>query len=410
MLYTLSYASGPWTNSSPILRQGLGARPLGMGESFVGLADDISTLQFNPAGLSNIISKEVGATYFKGLSDTGYGNIAYAQPVENNNYLGASITTLQGGEMEINWLDSTGLILEKTETRKAKQDYVITAGYARNFLAKDKLSLGLNIKLISSNLAEESKATAVAIDIGSLYRLLKDKLSIGLAIQNVGTSLKYTGGIASGTESDTLPLTVKLGTAYRFISNENRKLIGVIDINKYLYTDIKLNFGVEYGIREMIFFRTGYRIGYDLDSITLGFGIKHKNAQLDYGFGLMNDINDLHKVSFTLRFGVIEKEEPLTAKQYYQKGVLYYDVGEYSNAIVEFSNALGIDPNYMDARTQMRDASIKLINQLYKKGLDYLNEGKYKEAISQFEQVLESDPLHKESQQKLKEAEGKLKR
>jgi len=29
------YASGPWTNSAAILRQGTGARPLGMGEAFI---------------------------------------------------------------------------------------------------------------------------------------------------------------------------------------------------------------------------------------------------------------------------------------------------------------------------------------------------------------------------------------
>src|SRR3989339_1112789 len=103
ILYSLSYASGPWTRGNPILKQGLGARPLGMGEAFVGLADDINTLQFNPAGLSNILNKEIGAMYFKGLSDTGYGNIAYAQPVKIIGNIGGAKKTLKGGKIEKKW-------------------------------------------------------------------------------------------------------------------------------------------------------------------------------------------------------------------------------------------------------------------------------------------------------------------
>ena len=38
---------------------GVGARPLGMGGTFAGIADDASTSYWNPAGMSNIQGVEV---------------------------------------------------------------------------------------------------------------------------------------------------------------------------------------------------------------------------------------------------------------------------------------------------------------------------------------------------------------
>lgn len=399
------YASGPWTSGGSTLKQYLGARPLGMGEAFVGLADDINTLQFNPAGLSNIPRREIGAMYLKGLMDTNYGNFAYAQPIEETGYIGGSLMTLQGGDIEINWWDGTSVT---TEERKAKQDYIFTLGYARDFLSGRELSAGANLKIIKSELAEESQANSFAFDMGWLYRLMDAKLSLGLSVQNIGKSMKYKGGIATGEESDSLPLAVKFGIAYKIISDDIGRLTGVVDISKYRYTDIQTNAGLEYWVKEMIALRTGYKMGYDLASVTAGIGFKYKDYQFDYGFGLMDKINHVHKGSFTLRFGKLSPRQISGTKQMYQRGLAYFDVEDYAQAILEFDKALKINPEHKEAEIKMYETHKRLIEQVYQQGLEYSDKGQYARAILQFNQVLEMDPSHSQAKTKIVEANEKL--
>jgi len=400
------YASGPWTSGGSTLKQYLGARPLGMGEAFVGLADDINTLQFNPAGLSNIPRREIGAMYLKGLMDTNYGNFAYAQPIGETGYICGSLMTLQGGDIEINWWDGTSVT---TNERKAKQDYIFTLGYTHDFFSGRELSLGANFKVIKSELAEESKGNTFAADIGGLYRLMDEKLSLGLSVQNIGKGMEYKGGIATGEESDPLPSAVKFGIAYKIVSGDISKLTGVVDINKYKYTDIQTNAGLEYWVKEMIALRTGYKMGYDLASVTAGMGFRYKDYQLDYGFGLMDKINHLHKVSFTLRFGNPSPKQISRAEQIYNKGLTYFDAAEYARSILEFNKTIKIAPNHENAQIKLRESYTKLIEQTYRQGVEYYGKSQYAKAVLLFNQVLELDPSHEEAQAKMIEANEMLK-
>ena len=50
------------TVSGLVLRQGVGARPFGMGEADVAVSDVINALFSNPAGLASIQKKELNTT------------------------------------------------------------------------------------------------------------------------------------------------------------------------------------------------------------------------------------------------------------------------------------------------------------------------------------------------------------
>ena len=397
------YAKGPWTSGGGTLKQGAGARPLGMGETFVGLSDDINAFQYNIAGLSNIPKREIGMMYLKGLVDTNYGNIAYAQPLGGRGYIGGSILTLQGGNIEINWWDGTNVT---TERRKAQQDYIFALGYAHDLLRERELSIGANLKVMRSYLVEKSVATSFAMDIGGLYRLFKDRLSLGLSIQNIGTEMKYTGELASGSAGDLLPFAIRFGIMYNIVSDGSNKLTGVVDLNKYRYTKAQGNIGIEYWLKDTLAIRTGYKIGYDLDSVTAGIGFKFKDYQLDYGFGLVDKIDNLHKVSFILRFGGPSSKQKDKAEGKYQEGVRYYEAKEYAFATVKFNEALEINSNHRESQIKI----CKVVEQIYQQGLEYYNKGEYIRAISEFIKVLELNPMHKEVRTKIVEANEKLKK
>jgi len=58
-IFNLSFAGGAGTSGAIVLKQTVGARPLGMGEAFVA-----GVLHWNPAGLSQIRKHEISAIYF----------------------------------------------------------------------------------------------------------------------------------------------------------------------------------------------------------------------------------------------------------------------------------------------------------------------------------------------------------
>ncbi|MBU0567282.1 hypothetical protein KJ693_09645 [bacterium] len=53
----------PGATGASFLKIGVGARALGMGGAFVGLADDASALYWNPAGTSQLNQKELFFAY-----------------------------------------------------------------------------------------------------------------------------------------------------------------------------------------------------------------------------------------------------------------------------------------------------------------------------------------------------------
>ncbi len=63
---------------------------------------------------------------------------------------------------------------------------------------------------------------------------------------------------------------------------------------------------------------------------------------------------------------------------YYNRGVTYYESGDYDNAIVEFSKAIGINLRYSDA--------------YYMRGNAYYKRGQYDQAISDYTKAIEINP------------------
>ena len=154
-------ADSAGTSGGIILRFPVGARAIGMAEAFTGLADDVSSIYWNPAGLCNLNKREFMASCLEGVMDVRHSFLGYAQKT-GWGYMGAAVSILQAGEATIYEMDGT------TREVKAGQDYALTFSYARPL--RDELSLGASLKLLSSKLAEEESATSFCIDLGAFYR------------------------------------------------------------------------------------------------------------------------------------------------------------------------------------------------------------------------------------------------
>ena len=281
------WAKGVATSGAITLQHPLGARACGLAEAYTAVEGEINVLHYNPAGLISLPGRQASFSYQRGLADDNFCSLLYAQPTRLGVFAGAfSYYTV--GDIELIDLDGNEW------TVKAKQDYVIVAGFASEFL--EKCPMGINLKVISSRVVEAESATAFAVDFGALYHPPLEGLAIGLAIQNFGTKLKFI------EEGDPLPLTIRLGSAYRR-SFGNQQIMLSVDF-PYLIYEQKINpaIGFEYNWRKMIQGRVGYKFNSDDTGLVFGLGFSYQKYIIDYAFGLANKLENLHRISLGVRF------------------------------------------------------------------------------------------------------------
>ncbi|MBI4345699.1 MAG: PorV/PorQ family protein [Elusimicrobia bacterium] len=311
--------------SAPVLQIPVGARAASLGTAFSAVADDVSTLYYNPAGLTSLHSREAsmmflngtdlqttqffaGATplpFFTGLSGSGFATI------------GASFLNTSNGDVVINSLNADGTSAGSREVG-AGGDSVLTFGYAERvadtpFETKDSTLhfdhyFGAAGKFVRSTLADSYSAQTWAGDLGYLGRAPELGVSLGASIANLGGSLRYI------EDNDPLPLAMRLGAAYQFRMPENHFLQWSTD-GQYEYHERLwfISTGVEYKAFKHAALRFGYQLHKELAGLSFGFGLRWRNWGLDYGWNMQDAFGDAHRFSFTFRFGqlaVREREKP----------------------------------------------------------------------------------------------------
>ncbi|MDD3626180.1 MAG: PorV/PorQ family protein [bacterium] len=281
------------TTGAAFLKIDIGARPAGLGDCFVGIADDYNAIQWNPAGLSFIEKGQVAFIRTNWLADTSFNAVSFAYPF-NFGTLGFNWTSLNYGSIDgyDNYGNPTGSF---TPT-----DTAITLSYSKELIKG--FGLGINIKQIQSKIESESASTQ-AFDLGVLYKMeiSGNPFKLGFSILNLGGEMKFI------EEGDPLPTNYLFGFSYMIFENDSHSVLGAIDLSKPTDNDFRANLGIEYGFKKMLFFRVGYKAaGYDIEDITAGLGfhypLKNNIFGFDYAFGKMKEINDVHRFSVSFEF------------------------------------------------------------------------------------------------------------
>lgn len=213
-----------------------GARPAGMGEAFVGLADDATAVYYNPAGLAFQRGREITLMHSNWLPQ--FGNdlfidfLAYRQHFEGIGTLGFNVTYLNLGEQFHTLEDSP----EPVGTF-ISYEFAVAATYGMQL--SDNWGVGIGLRYIYSNLAPygagseqgDGRASAFAFDLATLYKFpFAPRLSVGLNLSNLGPKITYI----DAAQADPLPTNLKLGFAYKVINDKYNKLTLVGDMNKMM--------------------------------------------------------------------------------------------------------------------------------------------------------------------------------
>ncbi len=308
---------------------GVGGRALGLGSSYVALANDASAGYWNPAALGRINYPEAMLMHderFGGLLNYDFGAVAI--PYGSNATLGISVMRLGVDGIPDNrsaGVDANGnIILPDDQPAFSRIDYskvtyfnsadwVVYASYAHTTSAG--LMYGFSVKLLRESLAEYS-ATGIGFDIGFLFSPARN-LYVGINAQDITTTLVAW---SNGTNELISP-TVKIGTTYSFelLSGrfaptvdvdtrfENRQFSSTAHLGPISFDP---HAGLEFDFKNTVALRAGYS---DVKQLTLGAGIHLRKIDIDYSFarfGKENDLGDTHRIS--LRF--IFQEEKFARK------------------------------------------------------------------------------------------------
>lgn len=267
------------------LKLGVGGRASAMGEAYVAVSNDATSMFWNPAGLSYIGRAEIAFTHTEWLQDISHDFLAFAFPGLGGG-MGASVYTSSIDGIERRTIPSS----DPLGTVEAR-DLALTVGYARQ--VSDKLRAGISVKYLYERIYVE-EATGYAFDIGVSYQPFESPFRAAGVIQNVGRM----GELHS--QSIKLPTMFRIGAAYSLGLGELAGgLLLSADAVKVVENDVSGNFGVEVRALEKLAFRFGYQTGASESAFASGFGLQLNRVTLDYGYKPFDsELGDTHRFSF----------------------------------------------------------------------------------------------------------------
>ncbi len=238
-----------------------GARVTGLAGAYVGLADDVSSLHYNPAGLCNIEKNELLLMESEAIMECGYEYFGYARRIGEDTGIGFAILYFHAPRMDR--LDDYGGVVGEVEY------YDLMANLSIGTRIRDKLSFGCTMKEIIRTISPDKGYTG-AIDVGFLYTH-KDNMKLGLSVQNIGPDIW----------GDQIPRLAQIGTSYKI---ESLIISSAISHQLLPNSSFEYRVGGEYWYWKGLCLRAGYyAIEGDLKGATLGAGLRLKNwLQLDF--------------------------------------------------------------------------------------------------------------------------------
>jgi hypothetical protein len=301
----------------------LGSSAMSMGGAFVAVADDPSSIYWNPAGVADIYGGSFLFDHTQWFADLGYNYVAGAVRLGDMGVLGLSLTSSDYGEMKVTTVDEpngTGAVFSVS-------DIAFSMTYAMKLT--DHFSIGFNPKIIYQSIADWN-ATSIAIDLGVKYQTPFKGITLGMNISNFGTKMQLEPGtatIAYDPDNSTtgnngkipaafvgdewaIPLSFRVGIAYDAYSDEQHKLVLAVDALHPNDNYESVNIGGEYIFSSFLALRGGYKSLFLVDSqegLTLGAGVKQAvvgtvQFSFDYAFEDFGRLKNVQKFSIGILF------------------------------------------------------------------------------------------------------------
>ncbi len=305
--------------SNEFLNLGVDAESFGMGKAVIASTNDVNSVYWNPAGLTNIKDYQgalMHAEYYQGIGKYDYAG--FAKPINSESAFAVSIIRFGVDDIlnTTELIDNQGNINYDNISLFSAADYALTMGYARKFPLQG-IDVGLNGKLIYRQIGDFASSWGFGLDAAIQYQT-ENEWKFGLMFRDITTTFnawnidseaydKIRNSIPgqNDAEPEKLELTkpkAQLGVARTFEMFRDFNLLAEFDLNirftethdliSTSFMSINPAAGFQLDYRKMVFLRGGINNFQQIQEIddknttsfepNFGVGFRYKGIQIDY--------------------------------------------------------------------------------------------------------------------------------
>lgn len=311
---------------------GVCARSISLGQSYIALANDSSSIFLNPAGLSDISKNQICSLRSTLFNDVNYTVLSWAFLYDNSNFgIGWANSSLSGIPLTT-WTNISGVLRPQIYGYTDYSSSVFVASYGTKLdkifgIEKLKnISIGLNLKYFTQSFSEGftslegASGAGVDLDLGVKLRA-SSFMDIAMVVTNV-LPQSIGGGFVWKRNSITenIPTSIKVGSSIRLFGENSafqkikQDLIWLIDLERQVdtnSTNILLHSGIEWKPINLLSLRLGIDQQNNAQTnnlspqtnLTYGVGINIAQVAFDYAFYSNSVINENSNHFFSLKFG-----------------------------------------------------------------------------------------------------------
>jgi len=261
------------------------ARVAGMGDAFTAVSDGIDGMIWNPAGLTKVNNLAYTFGYTQWLVESSFVTGSLAYNTGQWGVLGLSFVNFTLPDMP----ETTTMEPDGTGAMVNSGDLALGLVYA--YQLTDKLSAAASLRFVQSALGPET-LSAVSVNVSTLMYTGFQSLRIGMNMKNLGGEQEIV------SEKSEMPLVFHTGIAMELYGNlgDPVSLTGSFEGAFFTDREQRWNLGGELWIQNLIALRAGYKIKYDVETWSIGGGLKGKfggrHIALDVSYSNLGDLFD----------------------------------------------------------------------------------------------------------------------
>lgn len=312
------------TTAMPFLTIGVGARANAMGGAFVSVANDVTALYWNPAGIATVPGNQIALIHSDWIADLRHDFIGLSVNLGRLGTMGVLLNALTMDDIEVR----TPEMPEGTGELASSYDLALGLSYARSLT--DRLSIGGSVKYLKSQMWHMSAQT-VAFDCGVILTNIFDLFQLGASLTNMGGKIHYGGrdnfvyhdirpseygnnekiDAELKTGSYNLPIAFRSGLSMYLNKKSHWPLLLAVEFCEPSDNVRSVNVGGEWSFYNRVFLRGGYNSLFEQDTergLTLGGGLKvqvPKSAVeilLDYSYEEFGVFDNTQKFALGISF------------------------------------------------------------------------------------------------------------
>ena len=312
----------------------LGARPMGLGGAFVGIADDSNAIFYNPAGLAGLDKWSATSMYTKLLDTVDYRMLGGTYNTQYGTfgigYIGTS--TPSGLQTGVSTTDVGSLISFDTNTILISYGNRLSNLFKIAQLPADT-SIGATLKVLSQGFSgggqDGKSGTAFNLDLG-ITATVTPWAKAGVTINNViPASMSWSSGL-----TEDRPRKLNIGGALNLMGDPatslykaDKPLVGVLDASFGFAKEdgFTLHGGLEWTPLEYLKLRCGVDQVNGADgsaiNLTAGVGFNYQGISFDYAYFQDTTMTANQSHYFSISYAPVETVNKPVAEKVTEKKV-----------------------------------------------------------------------------------------